>query len=205
MSTNPEGNKGNSSIGGVPPEVNVTGNVPMILSPIPVSQLESTSDSATVSISGVNVEKYIIKDIAKKHLGLALMELLGVTLEKAAEQGKPPEEAKKISDFIERLGHMADAILETQLDYIFDLAPQIKQAIETTSLSSLLIQVLRASYQAGLGPIVTSNFTDEMLHSIIVDSIKFIKQEANSKPNTVKEALKEVKEELKQLVALAES
>jgi len=100
---------------------------------------------------------------------------------------------------------MADAILETQLDYIFDLAPQIKQAIETTSLSSLLIQVLRASYQAGLGPIVTSNFTDEMLHSIIVDSIKFIKQEANSKPNTVKEALKEVKEELKQLVALAES
>jgi len=205
MSTNPEGNKGNSSIGSVPPEVNVTGNVPMILSPIPVSQLESTSDSATVSISGVNVEKYIIKDIAKKHLNLALMELLGVTLEKAAEQGKPPEEAKKISDFIERLGHMADAILETQLDYIFDLAPQIKQAIETTSLSSLLIQVLRASYQAGLGPIVTSNFTDEMLHSIIVDSIKFIKQEANSKPNTVKEALKEVKEELKQLVALAES
>jgi len=135
MSTNPEGNKGNSTIGGAPPEVNVTGNVPMILSPIPASQLESTSDSATVSISGVNVEKHIIKDIAKKHLGLALMELLGIVLERAAEQGKPPEEAKKISDFIERLGHIADAILETQLDYIFDLAPQIKQAIETTSLN----------------------------------------------------------------------
>jgi len=44
-----------------------------------------------------------------------------------------------------------------------------------------------------------------MLHSIIVDSIKFIKQEASAKPNVVKEALKEVKEELKQLVALAES
>jgi hypothetical protein len=205
MSTNPESNKESSSTGNVPPEVNVTGNVPMILSPIPASQLESASGSATVSISGVNVEKYIIKDIAKRHLGLALMELLGVTLARAAEQGTPPEEAKKISDFIERLGHITDAILETQLDYIFGLVPQIRQAIETTSLSSLLIQVLRASYQAGLGPLVTRFFTDETLHSIIVDSIKFIKQEASAKPNVVKEALKEVKEELKQLVALAES
>ena len=205
MSSNPEGNKGNSTTGDVPPEVNVTGNVPMILSPIPASQVESASGSATVSISGVNVEKYIIKDIAKRHLGLALMELLGVTLARAAEQGKPPEEAKKISDFIERLGHIADAVLETQLDYIFDIAPQIQQAINTASLSSLSIQVLRASYQAGLGPVVTSFFTDEMLHSIIVDSIKFIKQEVSAKPNVVKEALKEVKEELKQLVALVES
>jgi hypothetical protein len=201
MSSNPEGNKGNSTTGGVPPEVNVTGNVPMILSPIPASQVESASGSATVSISGVNVEKYIIKDIAKRHLGLALMELLGVTLARAAEQGKPPEEAKKISDFIERLGHIADAILETQLNYIFDIAPQIQQAINTASLSSLL----RASYQAGLGSVVTSFFTDEMLHSIIVDNIKFIKQEASAKPNVVKEALKEVKGELKQLVALVES
>ena len=93
MTSNLEGNKGNSTTGDVPPEVNVTGNVPMILSPIPASQVESASSSATVSISGVNVEKYIIKDIAKKHLGLALMELLGVVLERAAEQGKPPEEA----------------------------------------------------------------------------------------------------------------
>jgi len=201
MSSNPEGNKGNSTTGDVPPEVNVTGNVPMILSPIPASQVESASGSDTASIGEVNIEKYIIKDIAKRHLGLALMELLGVTLARAAEQGKPPEEAKKISDFIERLGHIADAVLETQLDYIFDIAPQIKQAIDTASLSSLL----RASYQAGLGPVVTSFFTDEMLHSIIIDSIKFIKQEASAKPNVVKEALKEVKEELKQLVALAES
>jgi len=93
MSTNPESNKESSSTGNVPPEVNVTGNVPMILSPIPASQVESASGSATVSISGVNVEKYIIKDIAKRHLGLALMELLGVVLERAAEQGKPPEDA----------------------------------------------------------------------------------------------------------------
>jgi len=205
MSTNPESNKESSSTGNVPPEVNVTGNVPMILSPIPASQVESASGSATVSISGVNVEKYIIKDIAKKHLGLALMELLGVVLERAAEQGKPPEEAKKVSDFIERFGHIADAVLETQLDYIFGLVPQIRQAVKATSLSSLLIQILRASYQAGLGPVVTSFFTDEMLHSIIVDSIKFIKQEVSAKPNVVKEALKEVKEELKQLVALVES
>jgi hypothetical protein len=205
MNSNPEGNKGNSTTGDVPPEVNVTGNVPMILSPIPASQVESASGSDTASIGEVNIEKYIIKDIAKRHLGLALMELLGVALARAAEQGKPPEEAKKISDFIERLGHIADVILETQLDYIFDLVPQIKQAIDTTSLSSLSIQVLRASYQAGLGPIVASFFTDEMLHSIIVDNIKFIRQEADAKPNVVKEALKEVKEELKQLVALAES
>jgi hypothetical protein len=207
MNSNPEGNRGNSTTGGVPPEVNVTGNVPMILSPIPASQVESASSSATVSISGINVEKYIIKDIAKRHLGLALMELLGVVLERAAEQGKPPEEAKKVSDFIERFGHIADAVLETQLDYIFGLVPQIRQAVKATSLSSLLIliQILRASYQAGLGPVVTSFFTDETLHSIIVDSIKFIKQEADAKPNVVKEALKEVKEELKQLVALAES
>jgi len=156
MTSNLEGNKGNSTTGGVPPEVNVTGNVPMILSPIPASQVESASGSATVSISGVNVEKYIIKDIAKRHLGLALMELLGVVLERAAEQSKPPLEAKKVSDFIERLGHIADAVLETQLDYIFDIAPQIQQAIDTASLSSLL----RASYQAGLGSVVTSFFTD---------------------------------------------
>jgi hypothetical protein len=94
MTSNLEGNKGNSTTGGVPPEVNVTGDVPMILSPIPASQVESASGSATVSIGEVNVEKYIIKDIAKRHLGLALMELLGVTLARAAEQGKLPQHSR---------------------------------------------------------------------------------------------------------------
>ena len=202
MTSNLEGNKGSSTTGGVPPEVNVTGNVPMILSPIPASQVESASGSATVSISRVNVEKYIIKDIAKRHLGLALMELLGVTLARAAEQGKPPEEAKKISDFIERLGHIADAILETQLDYIFDIAPQIQQAIEK---QDQLAQVLIKGSQVALGSITQRLFSDEMFYTFIVDCIRSIKQEASARPNVVKEALKEVKEELKQLVALAES
>ena len=202
MTSNLEGNKGNSTTGDVPPEVNVTGNVPMILSPIPVSQVESASGSATVSISGVNVEKYIIKDIAKRHLGLALMELLGVTLARAAEQGKPPLEAKKISDFIERLGHIADAILETQLDYIFDLVPQIQQAIEK---QDQLAQVLIKGSQVALGSITQRLFSDEMFYTFIVDCTRSIKQEASARPNVVKEALKEVKEELKQLVALAES
>jgi len=202
MSSNPEGNKGNSTTGGVPPEVNVSGNVPMILSPIPASQVESASSSDTVSIGGVNVEKYIIKDIAKRHLGLALMELLGVTLARAAEQGKPPLEAKKISDFIERLGHIADAILETQLDYIFDLVPQIQQAIEK---QDQLAQVLIKGSQVALGSITQRLFSDEMFYTFIVDCTRSIKQEASARPNVVKEALKEVKEELKQLVALAES
>jgi phosphate uptake regulator len=202
MSSNPEGNKENSTIGGVPPEVDVTGNVPMILSPIPASQVESASGSVTISISRVNVEKYIIKDIAKRHLGLALMELLGVTLARAAEQGKSPEEAKKISDFIERLGHIADAVLETQLDYIFDVAPQIQQAIEK---QDQLAQVLIKGSQVALGSITQRLFSDEMFYTFIVDCIRSIKQEASARPNVVKEALKEVKEELKQLVALAES
>lgn len=202
MSSNPEGNKENSTIGGVPPEVDVTGNVPMILSPIPASQVESASGSVTISISRVNVEKYIIKDIAKRHLGLALMELLGVTLARAAEQGKSPEEAKKISDFIERLGHIADAVLETQLDYIFDVAPQIQQAIEK---QDQLAQVLIKGSQVALGSITQRLFSDEMFYTFIVDCIRSIKQEASARPNVVKEALKEVKDELKQLVALAES
>jgi len=186
----------------VPPEVKVEEKpLPMLLSPIPVSALES-SESAMVSIAGVEIPSFVIRHIAKKHFESALAELLGVVLGSAVNQGKPPEEIKRIPDFFEKLGDMAGAILESQLDYILKLAPRLPQVAKAGGQPS---QAFTTSYQVGFDSIMRLvSYTDESLRSFIIANIKAIKQQAEKKPDVVRDALKEVKEELKQLLAIAE-
>jgi hypothetical protein len=176
----------------VPPEVKVEEKpLPMLLSPIPVSALES-SESAMVSIAGVEIPSFVIRHIAKKHFESALAELLGVVVRGALIQGKPPEEIKRIPDFFEKLGDVAGAVLEKQLNFIIYLSSQTSQ----TST---------ANYQVGFSLIMKeASFTDESLRSFIIANIKAIKQQAEKEPDVVRDALKEVKEELKQLLAIAE-
>jgi len=72
-----------------PPEVKVEEKpLPMLLSPIPVSALES-SESAMVSIAGVEIPTFVIKYIARKHFESALTELLGVVLGGAVNDPLP--------------------------------------------------------------------------------------------------------------------
>jgi len=165
---------------------------PRILTPFP----------ATVSIARVPVEKHVIKDIARRHLALALMEVLGITLERAAERGEPPENALKAARFIERFGNIAERALDTALEFLFGLGPQL---VAPQVGASQLGQVLAASLQASLAYMAEeSPYANELLRAFIASNIKAIKQQAEKKPDVVKSALKEVREELKQLLALAE-
>ena len=186
----------------VPPEVKVEEKpLPMLLSPIPVSVLES-SGPAMVSIAGVSVPSSFVKRIAKKHFESALAELLGVVLREAVNQGKPIDEIKKIPDFFERLGDVAGAILEQALDYVLYLAPQLSHLAEAGIQP---FQALLTGYQLGFDLIMRkASYTDESLRSFIIVNIRAIKQQAEKRPDVVRDALKEVKEELKQLLAIAE-
>jgi len=186
----------------VPPEVKVEEKpLPMLLSPIPVSALES-SETAMVSIAGVSVPSSFVKRIVKKHFESALAELLGVVLREAVNQGKPMDEIKKIPDFFEKLGDVVGTILEQVLDYTPYLAPQLSHLAETRIHP---FQALLTGYQLGFDLIMRkTSYTDESLRVFIIANIKAIKQQAEKKPDVVKDALKEVKEELKQLLAIAE-
>jgi len=92
--------------------------------------------------------------------------------------------------------------LENQLDYILKLAPRLPQVAKAGGQPS---QAFTTSYQVGFDSIMRLvSYTDESLRVFIIANIKAIKQQAEKKPDVIRDALKEVKEELKQLLAIAE-